>query len=126
MKDKKIILLKKLLSIPPNLQLYHWQTRSYPRHVATSNLYNSLIEKIDKFIEIFMGKFSRVRLRDRDSLPITNLSAKGAVAYIKNNIQFFSSIETFLPELKKSTDLLNVRDDIVGDLHQTLYLFRLK
>lgn len=126
MDKRPIILLKRLLAMPPNIQLYHWQTRSNARHVASGNLYSTLIGLIDQFMEVFMGKYSRVRLLSKDKLPLVSLDAKGAVEYLKYNIAFFSDLENFMPELKNSTDLLNIRDEIVGELHKTLYLFTLR
>lgn len=126
MDQRPVILLKRLLAIPPTIQLYHWQTRSNARHIASGQLYSTLIVLIDQFMEVFMGKYSRIRLTGKDKLPIVSLDAKGAVDYLKYNIAFFSDLENFMPELKKSTDLLNIRDEIVGELHKTLYLFTLR
>lgn len=125
-KEKHIVLLKKLLSIPPMIQLYHWQTRSNARHVAAGKLYEKMIDLIDEFMEVFMGRHHRVRLVGKSSIPLISLDAKGADNYLKDNIAFFSNLETFLPELKKDTDLLNIRDAIVGELNRTLYLFTLR
>lgn len=124
--QKLIVLLKRVLSIPPTIQLYHWQTRSHARHIAAGSLYDKLIEQIDEFMEVFMGRYHRIRLPEKSSLPIHNLDTKSSVAYLKENIKFFSDLEKFLPELKTNTDLLSIRDIIVAELHRTLYLFTLR
>lgn len=124
-KQKLVVLLKHLLSLPPTIQLYHWQTRSNARHVASGNLYDKLIEMIDEFMEVFMGRYHRLRLAPNDKLPIKSLDSKGAVDYLRANIEFFSALETFIPELQKNTDLLSIRDLIVAELNRTLYLFTL-
>ena len=124
-RSKKLsVLLKRVLSMPPTIQLYHWQTRSHPRHLAAGSLYEKLIELNDEFMEVFMGRYHRIKLSS-DRLPITSLDNKTAVAYLKDNIAFFSSLDEFLPELKKNTDLLSIRDMIVAELNRTLYLFTL-
>lgn len=124
--DRPIILLKRLLAIPPTIQLYHWQTRSNARHVASGQLYSNLIGLIDQFMEVFMGKYSRIKLSGKDKIPLVSLDSKGAVHYLQYNIEFFTNLENFMPELRKSTDLLNIRDEIVGELNRTLYLFTLR
>lgn len=124
--QKAVILLKRLMAMPPNIQLYHWQTRSNARHVASGNLYNQLISLIDQFMEVFMGKYHRVKLLNKDKLPLCSMDAKGAVEFLKENINFLANLEKFMPELVKSTDLLNIRDSIVGELNKTLYLFTLR
>jgi hypothetical protein len=123
---KLVILLRRLLSIPPTLQLYHWQTRSHARHLASGSLYDALIEQIDEFMEVFMGRHHRIRLPERCSLPLRSLDAKSAVSYLKDNIAFFSNLETFLPALRTDTDLLSIRDLIVAEMNKTLYLFTLR
>lgn len=126
-REKKLgMLMKRLLSMPPTIQLYHWQTRSNARHTAAGKLYDKLIELNDEFMEVFMGRYHRLRLTGKHALPIQSLDAKGAVAYLKSNAEFFSNLETFLPELKKNTDLLSIRDLIVAELNRTLYLFTLQ
>ena len=38
------------------VKLYHWKTSSYAQHKATDDLYSSLNESIDSFVEIMLGK----------------------------------------------------------------------
>lgn len=56
------------------------------------------------------------------SLPIRNFQDKEAPELLRQAIDWMSNE---LPsQLKKmDTDLLNIRDTIVGDLNQVLYLF---
>lgn len=124
-KQKLVFLLKRILAMPPTLQLYHWHTRSHPRHLASGGLYDKLIELNDEFMEVFMGRYHRIQLTSHDRLPLKNLDDKSAVLYLKEHADFFSNLETFLPELKKNTDLLSIRDMIVAELNRTLYLFTL-
>lgn len=126
MEQKRIVLLRRVMSLPPTIQLYHWQTRSNARHIAAGKLYETLVGLNDQFMEVFMGKYHRVKPTHKINLNIKNLNNKSAVAYLKDNIEFFSNIESFLPELKKSTDLLSIRDMIVAELNRTLYLFTLR
>ena len=46
-----------MLYIRNQVKLYHWQTNSFSRHTATDELVKSLDENIDKFVEVFMGKY---------------------------------------------------------------------
>ena len=126
MEQKKIVLLKRVMSLPPTIQLYHWQTRSNARHIAAGKLYEALVGLNDEFMEVYMGKYHRIKPSPKINLTIKSLNAKSSVAYLKDNIAFFSNLEKFLPELKMSTDLLSVRDMIVSELNRTLYLFTLR
>lgn len=126
MEQKKIVLLKRIMSLPPTIQLYHWQTRSNARHLAAGKLYDAVVPLNDQFMEVFMGKYHRVKTSSNVNLSVKCLNSKSVVAYLKDNIKFFSNLEKFLPELKSSTDLLSIRDMIVAELNRTLYLFTLK
>lgn len=126
MEQKKIVLLKRVMSLPPTIQLYHWQTRSNARHTAAGKLYEALVGLNDEFMEVYMGKYHRIKPSPKINLTIKSLNAKKSVAYLKDNIAFFSNLEKFLPELKNSTDLLSIRDMIVSELNRTLYLFTLR
>lgn len=96
---------------------------SYPRHKATDDLVTKLDENIDQFVEVYVGKYGRpkltgktstIRLRNHSDNEATNL-LKEAVNWLTNDLG---------RKLKKTdTDLLNIRDTIIADLNQTLYLF---
>jgi DNA-binding ferritin-like protein len=111
------------------VKLYHWKTSSYSQHKATDELYNNLNENIDLFVEIMLGKKGdRVNLTGQKSLPLMDY---------KNLSDFKKEIEkykTFLINMNKdaglnitnNSDLLNVRDEILGNLNQFTYLLTFK
>jgi len=112
-----------MMTLRNQVKLYHWQTMSYPRHKATDDLVTKLDENIDQFVEVYVGKYGRpkltgktstIRLRNHSDNEATNL-LKEAVNWLTNDLG---------RKLKKTdTDLLNIRDTIIADLNQTLYLF---
>jgi len=111
------------------VKLYHWKTTSYSQHKATDELYSNLNENIDSFVEIMLGKKGdRVNLTGQKSLPLldyTNLSD------FKKEVEKY---KTFLINMNKdaglnitnNSDLLNVRDEILGNLNQFTYLLTFK
>ena len=113
------------MTLRDQVKIYHWQTASYPRHKATDDLVGKLDDNIDKFVEVFMGKYGRpVFNRSSSSIKIRNFHEKDAPALLKVYIKWLTSK---LPKMlsPEDTDLLNIRDEIVADLNQTLYLFTL-
>jgi hypothetical protein len=107
------------------LKLYHWQTFSYSRHKASDKLYERIIDLIDTFIETFMGKYGkRVQLSKRP-LVIRSFTDKTILRPFKQFQAFLSNMETILPK-GNQTDLLNIRDEMLGAVNQTLYLFTLR
>jgi len=104
------------------VKLYHWKTRSYSQHKATDELYERLNENIDKFVEILLGKDeTRINMIEKR----VDLIDENNTRDLKERIYEF---RLFLTELnvvfdsKKDSDLLNVRDEILGDINQFLYL----
>ena len=107
------------------IKLYHWQTKSYARHKATDSVIDSLDEHIDKYVEIYMGKYGRPRMTSRtNTIKVGNLSEASIVKFIKTCIGVLAN--DLVRGLKPSdTDLVNIRDEMMGELNQLLYLFTL-
>ncbi len=109
------------------VKLYHWQTHSYSRHKATDEVLEKLDQNIDQFVEVFMGKYGRPRMTPKTAtIRVANLTEVGAVKFIKLCIQELQGPITKSLDAKRDTDLLNIRDEMVADLNQLLYLFTLK
>ena len=119
-KEELVNLLLKLLI---DVKIYHWKTKSYPEHKATDQLYESLNENIDKFVEILLGKDeARLNMKGRAieiSDPKTIEQFKKIIN--SNKVLLEKKMGKYLI-LNSDTDLLNIRDEILGDLNQFLYL----
>lgn len=114
-----------MLTLRNQIKIYHWQTLSFPRHKATDDLVGKLDENIDKFVEVYIGKYGRFNLTGKTSkIHIRNFQDKQAGQLLDDAISWMTNV---LPKHLKhtDTDLLNIRDEIVGDLNQTKYLFTL-
>jgi DNA-binding ferritin-like protein len=108
------------------IKLYHWQTRVYSRHKATDEVIEKLDGHIDQFVEVYIGKYGRPKLSGKTATThVNNLSEKSIVAFIKKCIQML--LGDCMKGLKDSvdSDLFNIRDEMVADLNQLLYLFTL-
>lgn len=114
------------LHLRDQIKLYHWQTRVYSRHIATDKILESLEKSIDSYVEIYIGKYGRPKLTGKTaSITLQNLTEAGAVRQVNAAIKYLQGQLT--KTLKPSdTDLMNIRDEIIGDLNQLLYLFTLK
>jgi Family of unknown function (DUF5856) len=112
-----------MLTIRNQIKLYHWQTGLFSRHKATDELTSKLDENIDTFVEAYMGKYGRPKIHK--SIELHNLSERSAREFIESCKHYLTHV---LPRKlsKDDTDLLNIRDTILGDLNQNLYLFTLR
>jgi DNA-binding ferritin-like protein len=113
------------LQLRTQIKLYHWQTRVYARHVATDKILEQLDTAIDTFVEVYLGKYGRNRLVGKNAtITLHNLTEAGAVKHLQTAVKYLQ--KTLTKSLKEGdTDLLNLRDEIVGQIHQLLYLFSL-
>jgi DNA-binding ferritin-like protein len=124
-KQITIVFLEMLMMV----KLFHWKTHSYATHKATDELYTSLNEHIDTFIEVLLGKTgSRIDLMRNKTIKLMDLnsqeqlkskimSLKGYLVGLDNN----NALKTM-----SNSDLFNIRDEILGDLNKFLYLLTFK
>ena len=77
------------MTMREQIKLYHWQTKSYSKHKATDMILVSLDELIDKYVEVYMGKYGRPKLTSRNNtLKLQNLSESSIVKFVKQCIQY--------------------------------------
>jgi hypothetical protein len=124
--SKKAYIIKMFLEMIHMIKLYHWKTYSYSEHKATDELHGRLQEHTDKFVEVLLGK-------DQSRLEmITDKMELFDYSNIKNFKDHIFKYREFLIDMNhyfdsgRDSDLLNIRDEILGDLNQFLYLLSLK
>jgi hypothetical protein len=124
--DTIVIMFLQMLN---TVKLYHWKTHNYAQHKATDELYSKLNENIDSFVEIMLGKTgARVNLTGKKSLPLLDYTN---VEDFKKEIERY---KVFLISMNKdaglnitnNSDLLNVRDELLGNMNQFTYLLTFK
>ena len=108
------------------IKLYHWQTKLYSRHKATDSVIDALDTSIDKYVEVYMGKYGRMKMNSTTaSVSVKNLSESSVISFIKRCIAYLNG--ELVRKLKDGdSDLVNIRDEMLAELNQLLYLFTLK
>ena len=111
------------------VKLYHWKTSSYAQHKATDELYSNLNTNIDTFVEIMLGKTGgRVNLTGQKSLPLldyANVNDFKTEVHKYKNFLINMTNDSGL-NITNNSDLLNVRDELLGNLNQFTYLLTFK
>ena len=121
-KSKIVTFFLEMLNV---IKLYHWKTKSYSQHKATDELYQTLNEQVDKFVEILMGKDeSRIHLIEKNIELIDTSSTTNFKERIYEYREFLINFDNIFTN-KSDSDLLNIRDEILGSLNQFLYLLTL-
>jgi len=111
------------------IKLFHWKTTSYPTHKATDDLYTKFNLNMDTFVEILLGKTGmRTQLTGDKTIRLNDLNS---IEELKREVVVFKAYLVSLNDnaaMKKmlNTDLFNIRDTILGDMNQFLYLLSFK
>ena len=110
------------------IKLFHWKTYSYATHKATDDLYSKFNENMDHFIEVLLGKTGlRIDLINKKTIALYDLNNK---TQLINKINSFKNYLVGLNnnkamKLMSNADLLTIRDEILADTNQFLYLLSL-
>lgn len=129
MKHLEQEIVVKFLQILNMVKLYHWKTYSYATHKATDELYSKLNDHIDSFMEVLLGKHGdRVNLMQTKSIALKDFNS---VSDFKREMINFKGFLVGLNSNKamkgmSNSDLYNIRDEILGDVNQFLYLLTFK
>jgi hypothetical protein len=118
------IMIGALIAMQNQFRVFHWQTESYAQHKAFGEAYENLDGLIDEFVEIYQGKNGitkpgdgfKIKLENLDDSPVDMIDV--FIDYLKNEVP--NQLE------KTDTDLLNIRDEMMGLLNKTKYLLLLK
>lgn len=116
----------KMVNFQQQMRILHWQTTSYARHNAYGQIYDSLDGLIDKYVEICMGKYGRIELKDTNSkLELKNMKELSINEYLNEFANFLIELtEIFNP--KEDSDVLNLRDEMLSEVNKLKYLLTLK
>jgi hypothetical protein len=113
-----------LMQMQNQYKILHWQTMSFSQHKSFDEIVSSLIENIDEFIETYMGKYGRVIAAQTFNFTLANYKDTDFVVLTDSYINFMISLSGML-DSSKDSDLLNIRDEILGSLNQLKYLLSL-
>jgi DNA-binding ferritin-like protein len=113
------------LGLQAQLRIFHWQTKGYARHNAFGVTYDTLEDLIDTFVEEAMGKYGRFTLDDEtNTIQLANLKELKPEAMLDVII---SALNQFSEQLEESdTNLLNLRDEMLGAINKLKYLLTLE
>lgn len=119
------MIVTNLLTLHNQLKIHHWQTKSYAEHQAFGGAYDEFSDLIDEFIEVLMGKYGRVHSNTGFKIELDNYQDLGTVEFVDKYIDYLvNELPKGLEET--DTDLLNIRDEMLGQLNKLKYLLTLK
>ena len=117
-------MVTKFMEMLSCIKLYHWKTMNKSVHDATDVLYSELNKKIDRFMELLIGKtnykiekvcFSCFKIQNKNHF----------IKVIHEFINYLRSMNNILDK-DNDSELITVRDELIGDFMQLFYSIRLK
>lgn len=112
-----------LLTLQNQYKIFHWQTKSFARHEAFGKTHDSLLELIDTFVEVYMGKYGRFCIEGNMMVELHDISNLDPTEFTHMGTKILCELN-FDPE--NDTDLMNLRDEILSELNKLKYLLTLK
>ena len=105
------------------LRLYHFQTNIYGAHKASDEYLEKFALIMDKFLEIAQGIYGKITLKQ--------YTLTGSSHTDVNIIKHLDGMIILLREkindvLNNNSDLINIRDELVGNVEQLKYLLTFK
>lgn len=113
-----------LIQFVQQLRIFHWQTDSYAQHQAFGRIYDALDDLSDTFVEMYMGKFGRAKPTVTYQISLRSLTGPQVVDEVI--AAFIEYLNSMSDHAEISSDLLNIRDSILGEVHTLKYLLTLK
>jgi DNA-binding ferritin-like protein len=101
------------------VKLHHWRTHDYSVHKATDNLHEALSEQVDSFVEKLLGS-----KHTRSNLTSLRMRSYNTLPALKQRVEHYKRYLKGMPA-SLGTDLLNIRDELLGSLNQFSYMLSL-
>jgi len=102
-----------------SIKLHHWRTHDYSVHKATDNLHEALSEQVDSFVEKLLGS-----KHTRSNLTSLRMRSCNTLPALKQRVEYYKRYLRGMPA-SLGTDLLNIRDELLGSLNQFSYMLSL-
>ncbi len=114
------------LGLQFQFKILHWQTKGYARHMAFGDIYDTLGGLIDAYVETCMGKHGRFTLdNSTDTIQMMNLNDLNIVEFLQTAKNRLIGFNNELSK-EKDSDLLNLRDEMLGSINKLAYLLTLE
>ena len=118
-------LVLKLVQIQLQWKFLHWQTFGDAKHRLYGEIYDGLGDLIDEFTETMMGKYGRVEFDPEFSIMFQDIKSLSVQNFMDGITEFLVGM-TDLLDSRYDTDLLNIRDEMLGLINKSKFLITLK
>ena len=116
-------LMEYFLGLLGQIKVFHWATQEYSKHKALDELHSNMNSLVDKFIEVFIGRYKKQ--------PLKNFKIEMAAHSDMSKLEKFLEVERenirkLHTQLKTVSELQNILDEMLLCINQSIYLCNLK
>jgi DNA-binding ferritin-like protein len=113
------------LGLHAQLKVFHWQTKGLSRHEGFAKIRDSFEDLMDDFVEEAMGQYGRFVLDDETkTLNLINISEARPTEMAETICESLRQLTEQIDP--KDTNLLNLRDEMLGKMQKMKYLLTLE
>ena len=117
-------IIQYFLSLLAQVKLFHWATMSYSKHKALDSLHGSLSEKVDSFVECYIGKYKKQPLKSFTIQSKAVSDTSGLDKFLDTTCEQLSVMHKAF-EKDKAPELSNIIEEMMAEIDRTVYLAKL-
>lgn len=109
------------LGLHTQLKIFHWQTKGHARHTLFADIRDAFEDLMDEYVEQAMGQYGRFQLSDETRMiTLSNLSDLKPTEMAETICQSLRQLTEQIDS--QDTNLLNLRDEMLGLIQKMKYL----
>lgn len=112
------IILQSLFKHQLQIKMFHFQTKKFGGHKASDDYLSKFENNLDEFMEVAQGHFGKLETRTIE-IAFDTLNDNNIIEALGDFINILKSLSG---PLREYTDLLNLRDEMIGDASKLRYL----
>lgn len=116
-------ILQQMMSLVGQIKLFHWATMCYAKHKALDDLYEVISDKVDLFIESYMG-----RMKDKQPLKKFNVATSASTdtkkieKYLEDEREKLLALNNKMPGYP---ELQNILQEMAAEMSKAIYICRM-
>jgi hypothetical protein len=117
-------LMEYFLGLLGQIKVFHWATQEYSKHKALDELHSKMQSLVDKFIEVFIGRYKKQPLKNFKIEMTAHSDLSKLDKFLEVERENIRKLHT--TSFKNATELQNILDEMLLCINQSIYLCNLK
>lgn len=112
------------LGLITQVKLFHWATMSYAKHKALDDLHGTLSDKVDDFVECYLGRYKKQPLKSFSVQPKAITDTSGLEKFLDVTNDHLAAMHKAFDK-EKARELCNILEEMMAAIDKTMYLCKL-